>query len=204
VPHHQSARVLYFTNPDVKEWRVRDFLSSQGCEVFVATSKPSLDYVKDLGVNWLVADRARQLISSEVIEFLEYRALNLHPSLLPWNRGYNSLMWSAADATPHGVTVHWIDEGIDSGPIVARTELAFRETTTLSQAYEATREAMVSLFQSVWPMLADSRGPLLTEIVNDSSLGTLHSRAQSEELISRLPSHWETPLGSVISLAEGL
>ena len=196
----RTPRVLYFTNPDVTEWRVKDFLESSGCEVFVETSRPSLDLVHTLGAEWIVADRARQLITADVIGVLGGRVLNLHPSLLPWNRGYNSLLWSAAEGTPHGVTVHWVDEGIDSGPIVARTEIAFGGTTTLRQGYDATRDAMVDLFTTVWPMVVFGGGTLLTAIKNDWEVGTIHSRAQSEALISVLPSGWETPMVAVASL----
>lgn len=43
--------------------------------------------------------------------------LNVHPSLLPAYRGPVPLFWALRDAAPVGVTLHWLDEGLDTGPI---------------------------------------------------------------------------------------
>jgi methionyl-tRNA formyltransferase len=55
-------------------------------------------------------------------------ALNIHPSLLPAYRGPAPLFWQLrAGETRTGVTVHRIDEGVDTGDIVARVEVPFAD-----------------------------------------------------------------------------
>ena len=49
--------------------------------------------------------------------------LNVHPGLLPFYRGQNPVQWSVRDLAPLGATVHFIDEGIDTGPILLKKEL---------------------------------------------------------------------------------
>jgi methionyl-tRNA formyltransferase len=53
-----------------------------------------------------------------VLSLARRGGLNVHPSLLPRHRGPTPLFWTlhAGDETA-GVTVHWLDEGIDTGPI---------------------------------------------------------------------------------------
>jgi methionyl-tRNA formyltransferase len=46
--------------------------------------------------------------------------LNLHPSLLPAYRGPSPLFWQLRDGAPTGVTIHYMDEAFDTGPIAAQ------------------------------------------------------------------------------------
>jgi len=59
-------------------------------------------------------------------------ALNLHPSLLPRWRGPAPEFWAlrAGDRTT-GLTLHVMDDGLDTGPIIAHTEIAIAEEDTL-------------------------------------------------------------------------
>ena len=52
--------------------------------------------------------------------------VNLHPALLPWNRGADPNVWSIVERTPAGATLHWMDAGVDTGDIIAQatTEIA--------------------------------------------------------------------------------
>src|ERR1700760_4826868 len=50
-----------------------------------------------------------------------FRIVNTHPSLLPLFPGAHALRDAlAAGATSTGVTVHWVDEGVDTGPVIAQ------------------------------------------------------------------------------------
>lgn len=57
-----------------------------------------------------------------LLDLPKYGCLNLHPSLLPAYRGPEPLFWQARhDARETGVTLHFLDAGLDSGDIVAQT-----------------------------------------------------------------------------------
>jgi methionyl-tRNA formyltransferase len=49
-----------------------------------------------------------------------FGTLNMHPGLLPEYRGLSSVFWAVLEGGEVGATLHFIDEGIDTGPIVAR------------------------------------------------------------------------------------
>lgn len=55
------------------------------------------------------------------------RIVNLHTGLSPWYRGADTLFWPIHDGAPDrlGVTVHLLDAGLDSGPILATERVAF-------------------------------------------------------------------------------
>lgn len=62
------------------------------------------------------------------------RLLNIHPTLLPRHPGAHGIADSFASGDPEmGVTVHWVDEGVDTGAIVAQRAF-LRTGLTLDQA----------------------------------------------------------------------
>ncbi|MDR5831958.1 formyltransferase family protein [Caballeronia sp. LP006] len=75
--------------------------------------------------------------------------VNLHMSLLPYNRGAHPNFWSFVEDTPKGVTIHLIDEGIDTGPIIYQREISFNETEdSFSKTYTRLIAEMEDLFAS--------------------------------------------------------
>ena len=46
--------------------------------------------------------------------------INLHISYLPYNRGSYPNYWSFKENTPNGVSIHHIDDGIDTGPVLVQ------------------------------------------------------------------------------------
>ncbi len=60
----------------------------------------------------------------EVLELARLGALNVHPSLLPARRGPDPLFWTFRDGDESGgVTIHLMDAGLDTGPIVKQQQL---------------------------------------------------------------------------------
>lgn len=87
---------------------------------------------------------------------------NLHMSFLPWNRGAHPNFWAHIDGTPSGVTIHLIDEGIDTGQIVAQ-ERVFKfpqNCATFSETYTYLFNRLESLFKKTWPQI--ETGSVLT------------------------------------------
>lgn len=65
-----------------------------------------------------------ELLPAQVFEVPRFGALNIHSSLLPAYRGFHPVSWALIDgAEKTGVTIHCIDSGIDTGPIVAQAAL---------------------------------------------------------------------------------
>jgi methionyl-tRNA formyltransferase len=68
------------------------------------------------------------IFPASVLQLPRYGCLNLHPSLLPAYRGPAPLFWMARQGEHQaGVTLHFMDEGADSGDIVAQTAFLWPE-----------------------------------------------------------------------------
>jgi len=78
------------------------------------------------------------------------RVYNLHPGYLPWGRGYYPVFWAMWEGHPAGATLHQISEGIDEGPIVAQTQVAYTSADTGYSLFCRVRDAEKTLFSSYW------------------------------------------------------
>lgn len=84
-------------------------------------------------------------------------AFNLHPGLLPWNRGLYPNVWALAEGTPAGVTLHRMAAGFDTGPIVAQRETPTLPTDTGETLYHRLERDALALFREAWPAVREGR-----------------------------------------------
>jgi methionyl-tRNA formyltransferase len=85
--------------------------------------------------------------------------VNLHPAYLPYNRGAYPNVWSIVDGTPAGVTLHYVDEGIDTGNIVAQRTVPAELRDTGATLYRKLQRAAFRLLRDTWPLLAAGSAP---------------------------------------------
>lgn len=112
---------IAFLGYDRRQTRLLTVLEAAGSDVF-HTADPILDLS---GFDLAVSFGFRHILRSPTIASARRPILNLHISLLPHNRGADPNFWAHMDRTPHGVTIHEIDAGLDTGPIVFQQEVVF-------------------------------------------------------------------------------
>jgi len=100
--------------------------------------------------NFLVSYGYRHIIPDNVLELYPFAAINLHISLLPWNKGADPNFWSFVDDTPKGVTIHLIDSGLDTGNILIQKKLHLSDELTFAQSYTILTDEIISLFIEHW------------------------------------------------------
>ena len=89
----------------------------------------------------------RHILRKEFFSKLNVPFVNLHISYLPWNRGAHPNFWSFYENTPSGVTIHLVDEGIDTGPILFQKEIKFnKKKETFSDTYRKLILEVENLF----------------------------------------------------------
>lgn len=142
-----------------------------------------------LDYSHLISYGYRHKIRETVLNSYPRRAINLHMSYLPWNRGAHPNFWSWIDNTPKGVTLHFMDNGIDTGPIIARRSVALNGAMTFRTSYNALHDAALSLFSDAWPLIRSSD---VGAEPQDQSAGSRHL---VKDLDPRwLPNGWDTPI----------
>ena len=141
-PSKPIKRVL-FIGYQKSETSVINELIKHGCYLDY-TNKP----IEECGnYDFIVSFGYRYILKKELIEKIKCPIFNLHISYLPYNRGSHPNFWSFYDKTPSGVTIHLIDDGIDTGPIIYQKKLNFNKyKTTFEQTYYKLRFELENLF----------------------------------------------------------
>tara|TARA_Y100001937_G_scaffold64545_3_gene88368 strand:- start:124 stop:933 length:810 start_codon:yes stop_codon:yes gene_type:complete len=103
-------------------------------------------------IDFIVSYGYRKIIKKEIINKFKERIINLHMSYLPWNRGAYPNAWSFLDNTPKGVTIHFIDSGIDTGAILVQKLVNFNNLSehTFSTTYERLSLEIEDIFIENW------------------------------------------------------
>jgi len=112
------------------------------------------------------------VLSKDIINIFPAGVLNLHPALLPYNRGANPNIWSIVDGTPAGVTIHYIDEGIDTGDIVAQTRVDIEPVDTGKTLYRKLEQASVKIFIEHWSYFRSGK---FDRINQEKNCGSIHN-----------------------------
>jgi len=119
---------------------------------------------------WLLSVYFGHIIDREVLHAAKRRAVNLHPSFLPWGRGAHTNVWSIVDRTPAGVTLHAMEEQVDAGAILAQAEVVVEPWDTGASLYARLEDGAVRLLTRCWPRVVAERWPGVPQ----SSGGTTH------------------------------
>lgn len=155
------------------------------------TFRSSAPLVHTDGLDLIVSYGYRHIIPDEILQAATARIINLHISYLPFNRGAHPGFWCFYDGTPCGVTIHEVDEGIDTGPVLAQRVVEIDPwTTTFDGAYWQLRSNVESLLWDILPTLSGAFA------AGQEQLGTGSSHRASE-----LPASfkgWEALVGPEI------
>lgn len=140
--------------------------------------------------DFIVSHGYRQIVTRDVLALVPNRAINLHISYLPWNRGADPNLWSFIDGTPKGVTIHYMDEGLDTGDIIAQRQVRFASDATLASAYAELQRALLDLFVDQWPIIRDGRCSRRRQPAG----GSAHRLADRAAVAHLLIDGWDTPV----------
>ena len=87
--------------------------------------KAFIEKIEELKPDVLVSLSANEILRDKIISVAPLGIINLHTSLLPLNRGLMPSFWVLANGEKEtGVSVFQVDDGIDSGPILAQKRIA--------------------------------------------------------------------------------
>lgn len=184
-----SKKILFlgFEGSELLCW-----LRQQGEEVDQTTQKLEADKIISKGYDFLISYGYRHILKREILDLFPDRVINLHISFLPWNRGADPNFWSFVDNTPKGVTIHYVDEGIDTGDIIIQQEVAFEdEGETLATTYQKLQDVIQKLFRENWESIRNGNSPRNKQPENSRSI---HRVRDKKKYMDYLQEGWDTPV----------
>lgn len=175
----RAARATGDTHTPLADWArergvdvsLHDRLDEPACLAFLQRTAPDLIICVGLDI-----------IPRAVLEIPRLGTLNAHNGLLPRYRGRNATAWSVYHDDPVGVSVHWVDPGIDTGAVLIREPISVERGDSLVSLLpkrqqlaarllaEASRRAFSGTAQAIPQRREDGRQyyrmhPVLREVV---------------------------------------
>ncbi|ACL25127.1 formyltransferase family protein [Chloroflexus aggregans] len=167
-----------------------EWLQSVGEEV-VATMEPiDVAFLDAYSPDFIVSYGYRHIIKKDVLLRYTGRAINLHISYLPWNRGADPNFWSFVEDTPKGVTIHYLNEGVDTGDIIVQKRVTFSESDTLRTSYDKLQEEIQALFKDNWASIRTGE----CHRKRQQGKGAFYRLKDKERLSHLLTRGWDTPI----------
>jgi methionyl-tRNA formyltransferase len=146
----------------------------------------------------LVLAYVTQFVPKEMIALARFGGINYHPSLLPKYRGGSAMNWAIIRGEKEtGVTIHQIDEGVDTGPILLQEKVSIDADETVKTLY----------FKKLYPLGVR----MIAEAVRLIREGKAIPRPQDERLASYQPViqeedvwiHWGSGTQQIYNLIRG-
>jgi len=153
------------------------FLSQRGSVNFI---KEKIDENTLINYDWIISFGYRHILSKQIVSVMKNKIINLHISYLPYNRGADPNYWSFKENTPKGVSIHFIDEGIDTGSILVQRLCTFSEEDTLKSSYNKLIKYIKELFYENFDKITEGL------IIPKPQLGkgTFHKKTDLKETIN--------------------
>jgi methionyl-tRNA formyltransferase len=173
--------------------RMINFIESFNDVVFCEESDNFLK--QDLSeYDFIISYGCRHIIPKRITDEFKGRAINLHISYLPYNRGSDPNLWSFIEDTPKGVTIHYVDEGLDTGDIIFQEEVTYTKTDTLSSTYNRLAETIEKLFMGNWENI--KKGNVTP--IKQSGKGSYHKSKDKKEIEHLLVDGWNTKVHDLL------
>lgn len=110
----------------------------------------TLEKIRSLGAEIAIAAFWGVILKKPFLDLFPRGCINFHPAYLPYSRGMNPNVWPIVEHTPAGVSLHFVNENIDEGDIIARRKVEIEPTDTGGSLYDKTLVQIVELFKENW------------------------------------------------------
>ena len=134
-------------------------------------------YIKNF--NWIISYGYKFILKTDIIESALNPILNLHISYLPYNKGAHPNYWSFINKTPKGVSIHKIEEGIDTGQIFIQKRVGYTQNDTLYSFYKKLKFEIEKLFIENFKKIIDGE---ITPFIQKGK-GSFHRKSELPENI---------------------
>jgi len=129
-----------------------------------------IEALKAHDIDWLFIIGWSQIAGSEVLKAPKQGIIGMHPTLLPFGRGRAAIPWAILKGLEEtGVSMFKMDEGVDTGDIIAQVRSPLHDGITATELYSLVDEMHVKLMARCWEDLV---GGTVTLTPQDHSKAT--------------------------------
>lgn len=151
-PQAPVVELAKAANVEVFAFQPKEYASKEDYEREIAAE------LQQRGVELIVLAGYMRLLSPSFVEFYNGRIINIHPSLLPAFPGKDAIGQALAYGVKMtGVTVHFVDGGMDTGPVIAQKAVEIKDGDTAETLAERIHAVEQKLYSEVVSWFAQGR-----------------------------------------------
>jgi len=141
----------------------------------------SVEFIQACQPDLIISAYFNQILKAHVLALPKLGVLNIHPGWLPAYKGAMAYFWVLkAGEEQAGVTIHWMDEGIDTGKIVARKPIIIEQGMTQQKVLALTATEGAQMVNMLLQNL--SQGDTIEPIkINEQEQSNYHSMPNNDD-----------------------
>lgn len=140
------------------------------------------NFIKNRPISLGVISGAR-ILKGNIIRQFGKGIINIHPGLLPWIRGLDTLKWSVYKDCPIGNTAHMINEKIDAGQMICKEQVSLKRDDTMVDIWLRIVQVQPGLLIKALKILEDED----IELENLDNLNKEYFTSMSPEIEKKIP-----------------
>lgn len=105
-----------------------------------------MDFLKESEIDLIFLCWWPQILKKNVLDIVNDGFVNIHPSYLPFGRGKFAYFWAIYEGFPFGVTIHLVDEGVDTGPILFQRRIQVNFNDSGEDLYRKGLSESIKIF----------------------------------------------------------
>jgi methionyl-tRNA formyltransferase len=162
----------------------------------------ALETLGAMRLDYIVAVHFPYIFPPAVLRIPRRGVLNLHPALLPYNRGWHTASWAILEGTPIGATLHFMDEGVDTGDIVHQQSTEVSPADTADTLYQRLKRLELDVFQQAWPSIEAGS---VRRTPQSAEQGSAHTKAELlRDSVRRIDCDDQVRAGDLLRRLRGL
>jgi methionyl-tRNA formyltransferase len=167
VPSQDEIEIINICN----QYSIPFKLHTDGLQEQLALSK--------LNKEWLLTIWSSIKLLPVLIDAFE-NSLNIHPSLVPLNKGNDCAAWSLRNQTPAGVSIITVAVGIDDGDVYCQSEIEYEFPTKGAELHALLLEECLAIFKRNW------QGIVSKQIVPKPQVGKAYYHTRKQTNLDRV------------------
>ncbi|MEI8350275.1 MAG: phosphoribosylglycinamide formyltransferase [Candidatus Omnitrophota bacterium] len=148
-----------FVRVRAKKFGVRDVYVNPKCYPSrLAFDKAIIRILEQEDIDAIILAGFMRIVTPYFVKRYNHRIINIHPALLPAFRGERAIERAfACGRKVTGVTVHFVDEKVDHGPIILQKKVTIKAGTSLARLTAAIHKIEHILYPRAVKLLAENR-----------------------------------------------
>lgn len=166
----------YIKNVIKKKSNIESLFYKKGIDILSLSKsinhQESIAQIRTYDPDIILSILGNQIFKKELISVPQYGVLNLHTSLLPSYRGLLPTFWVLLNDEEYtGVTVHLIDEGIDTGEVICQKKIKINDKTQKELIKETKIIGMDCIIEAMDIVISKKEKRLFSENFSESYYG---------------------------------